>query len=206
LQDLPLGKEFHLGDEERQELSEVATIATLEVVPANAADGWRLAITVEDEIGPRMLSAEEGERQIDLNSFFGIFIRSGRGNASVSADVTGPAARRRLDHFLSAVESNLHPMSSRLSGEGEAQRPMWRVAPNPERRASEWWDYARASPSAPRAVLALLAGALPPDELRVTEVEAAEIAAWAGSLPGWQSSDPDLPAALAIEPVHPKSR
>jgi hypothetical protein len=50
---IPIRRELHLGDEEREDLNEIATIATLEVGPAHAADGWLLRIVVEDEIGPR---------------------------------------------------------------------------------------------------------------------------------------------------------
>ena len=46
-------REYHLGDEEREDLTEVATVATLEITPAHERDGWRLTVTVEDEIGPR---------------------------------------------------------------------------------------------------------------------------------------------------------
>ena len=51
--DIPLQTEPGLGDEEREDLSEIATIATLEIAPFHASEGWRLTVTVEDEIGPR---------------------------------------------------------------------------------------------------------------------------------------------------------
>jgi hypothetical protein len=50
---IPARAEFHLGDEEREDLSEIATVATLEIAPAHPSDGWLMTITVEDEIGPR---------------------------------------------------------------------------------------------------------------------------------------------------------
>ena len=50
---IPARADFHLGDEEREDLSEVATVATLEITPAHPSDGWLMTIAVEDEIGPR---------------------------------------------------------------------------------------------------------------------------------------------------------
>jgi len=110
VRDIPARREFHLGDEEREDLSEVATIATLEIAPALADEGWRLTVTVEDEIGPRASAEETGEteRQIDLGSFYSVFIRPGRGIASVVAEVDGPAGRDSVDRLLSNIERNRH--------------------------------------------------------------------------------------------------
>ena len=44
---IPTRAEFHLGDEEREDLSEIATVATLEIAPAHPSDGWQMTITVE---------------------------------------------------------------------------------------------------------------------------------------------------------------
>ena len=52
--DLPARREIRLGDQEREDLSEIATIATLEISPIHAGDGWRLTVVVEDEAGPRV--------------------------------------------------------------------------------------------------------------------------------------------------------
>ena len=46
---IPARAEFHLGDEEREDLSEVATVANLEIAPAHPSDGWLMTIAVEDE-------------------------------------------------------------------------------------------------------------------------------------------------------------
>ena len=111
MREIPSRTEFHLGDEEREDLSEIATIATLEIAPAHATDGWSLTIELEDEIGPRVGRGEttaEGEQPIDLGVFFSEFIRPDRGLATVSAAVEGPAARRRLDRLLAMIETNRH--------------------------------------------------------------------------------------------------
>jgi len=50
--DVPARRELHLGDEEREDLREIATIATLEIAPIHASDGWLLTVAVEDEAGP----------------------------------------------------------------------------------------------------------------------------------------------------------
>ncbi|RPJ82057.1 MAG: hypothetical protein EHM18_16115, partial [Acidobacteria bacterium] len=81
VRDIPPRSEYHLGDGEREDLSEVDTIATLEVRPANLSDGWALTISVEDETGPRAANQPvntSSEQKINLGSFYHHFIRSGR--------------------------------------------------------------------------------------------------------------------------------
>ncbi len=108
---IPMRSEFHLGDEEREDLSEVATIATLEIAPMHERERWLLTVTVEDEIGPRIPSGgfEQGtEHQIDLGTFYNKFIRPGRGIANVVARADSPSARAELNYLLSAIERNQH--------------------------------------------------------------------------------------------------
>jgi hypothetical protein len=109
--DIPIRVENHLGDEEHEDLTEIATIATLEIAPVHAGDGWLLSVVVEDEVGPRVSSGgtgDETERQIDLGTFYKEFIRPGRGNATVTAEVAGPAAKERLARVIQAIETNRH--------------------------------------------------------------------------------------------------
>jgi hypothetical protein len=109
--DLPARREIRLGDQEREDLSEIATIATLEISPIHAGDGWRLTVVVEDEAGPRVPeegAVDEGEEEIDLDTFYGEFIRPGRGSANVIAEVEDSAAERRLAELLSTIERNRH--------------------------------------------------------------------------------------------------
>jgi len=73
--EIPVRAETHLGDEEREDLTEIATIATLEIAPVHAGDGWLLSIVVEDEVGPRISNGSAGgeaEQQIDLGLLQGI--------------------------------------------------------------------------------------------------------------------------------------
>ena len=125
VREIPERREFHLGDEEREELSEVATIATLEVAPAHPSDGWHLTVTVEDEIGPRVSGEEaapETEQQIDLGTFYSTFIRPGRGTANVVAEVDSPSARRSLTRLLNMSERNQHAVARRPSTAGGLPR------------------------------------------------------------------------------------
>lgn len=118
VREIPERREYHLGDEEREELSEVATIATLEIAPAHAGEGWLLTVTVEDEVGPRVSSeaaAAEAEQQIDIGTFYGTFIRPERGTASVVAEVDGPSARDNVNRLLDAIERNRHAATPRRS-------------------------------------------------------------------------------------------
>lgn len=111
LREIPARSEFHLGDEEREDLSEVATIATLEIAPVHERDGWLLTVTVEDEIGPRVSGIEAdigAEQQIDLGTFYHEFIRPGRGTANVVAEVDSPSARTRVTQLLDMIQRNRH--------------------------------------------------------------------------------------------------
>ena len=118
VREIPERRELHLGDEEREDLSEVATIATLEVAPTHVTDGWLLTVTIEDEIGPRVSGGEtatETEQQIDLGTFYSTFIRPGRGTANVVAEVDSSSARRSLTRLLNIIERNQHVVARRLS-------------------------------------------------------------------------------------------
>ena len=111
VREIPAEEEAHLGDTEREDLSEVATIATLEIAPVHANEGWQLKVIVEDELGPRLSGGSvggDGEQAIDLGTFYKEFIRSGRGIANVVAEVEGPAARARLTRLLGTIEKNRH--------------------------------------------------------------------------------------------------
>ena len=111
VKEIPLRKEIHLGDEEREDLSEVATIATLEIAPARASDGWLLTVVVENEAGPHIPEkgvAIEPEQGIDLDTFCRELIRPGGGTANVTAEVEGPEAKARVTHLLDRIERDYH--------------------------------------------------------------------------------------------------
>jgi hypothetical protein len=111
LRDIPARQELHLGDQEREDLSEVETVATLEIAPAHAGEGWLLTVVVEDEAGPRLPdkgTLAGGEEQIDLRAFYNEFIRSGRGVANVLAEATDKAAEARIEQLVSSIEKNRH--------------------------------------------------------------------------------------------------
>ena len=108
---IPARADLHLGDEEREDLSEVATVATLEITPAHPSDGWRMTITVEDEIGPRgpgRGTTVEDDQEIDLETFNSLFIRPERGTATVVAQADDAAAEARLSSLLASIETNRH--------------------------------------------------------------------------------------------------
>jgi hypothetical protein len=116
VRDIPVRKELHLGDEEREVLSEVDTIATLEIAPPHAADGWLLTVEVEDEAGPRLPERgppAEGEEPIDLRRFYDEFIRPGRGIANVVAEVENDTAELRLNELISSIEKDRHAPNPR---------------------------------------------------------------------------------------------
>ena len=108
---IPPRAEFHLGDEEREDLSEIAIVATLEIAPPHPSDGWLMTIIVEDEIGPRgpgRGTTVEDEQPIDLETFYSQFIRPERGTATVVAQADNAAAEARILSLLASIESDRH--------------------------------------------------------------------------------------------------
>jgi hypothetical protein len=109
--EIPLRREVHLGDQEREDLSEIATVGTLEIAPVEPGKGWLLTVLVEDEAGPRTPddnASSEGEEEIELDAFYNEFIRPGRGNAYVVAEAENAAAKGRVTRLLNRIERNLH--------------------------------------------------------------------------------------------------
>ena len=110
LRQIPLRKETHFGDEEREDLTEVATIARLDIAPFHAGDGWLLSVIVEDELVPRVTDARaDDEQRIDFGTFYQEYIRRGHGNAEVFIEVEDAAARSRVNRLLAEVETDRHP-------------------------------------------------------------------------------------------------
>lgn len=111
MREIPMRGEVHLGDQEREDLSEIATVGTLEIAPVEPGKGWLITVLIEDEVGPRAPddnAAPEGEEEIDLDAFYDEFIRPGRGNAYVVAEVENAAAKGRVTRLLNRIERNLH--------------------------------------------------------------------------------------------------
>jgi hypothetical protein len=109
--EIPARGDLHLGDEEREDLSDVANVATLEITPARPTDGWLLTVVVEDELGPHgpdRGTMVENEQQIDLATFYSQFIRPGRGIATVVAQADDAAAEARISSLLTSIENDRH--------------------------------------------------------------------------------------------------
>jgi hypothetical protein len=109
--EIPIQKELRLGDEEREDLTEIATVATLEIVPFHSENGWRLTIVAVDEVGPRASATTttfEDEMEIDLDTFYEDFILSGRGILNVTVEVDSAPAMARVTSLLGKIETNAH--------------------------------------------------------------------------------------------------
>lgn len=114
IREIDTQQDIRLSDEERDGLSEAATVAMLEIVPRRASEGWRLTIVVEDEAGPRMVGAGSGEeRPIDLGAFHRRYLRPDRGTVSLTAEVEDSDGKAHLDRLLRTIETNSHPDSGR---------------------------------------------------------------------------------------------
>jgi hypothetical protein len=111
--DLPLRKEFRIGDELREDVRWVVTIATLKVAPIHRGEGWSVSVIIEDDLGPQApeddgVEEEAGEAEIDVDAFYNEFVLPGRGSASVVAEVESPAAKQRLSRLLAQVLRDHH--------------------------------------------------------------------------------------------------
>ena len=109
---IPARPELHLGDEEREDLREIATVATLEIAPAHPSDGWLMTIVVEDEIGPRgpgrgtMVENDQPDRSGDLLQ--PIHSPGTRNRDSRRARQTMPRPTARLSSLLASIENDRH--------------------------------------------------------------------------------------------------
>ena len=69
------------------------------------------SLSVDDSAGSEKgggSAGGEAEQQIDLGTFYKEFIRPGRGNATVTAEVADPAAKEHLARVIQAIETNRH--------------------------------------------------------------------------------------------------
>ena len=126
IREIPARRELHLGDEEREDLSEVATIGTLEIAPQHTSEGWRLTVVAEDKSGPRLIDlGPAGEQSIDLNTFYHEFLRPGRGTACLTAEVEGRDGEAHLARLLSSIETRLSSQSPRSIEELKVSDEHW---------------------------------------------------------------------------------
>jgi len=105
------GVSGRLGDEEREEVSEIAEIGLLEVMPRQKPHIWTLRIRVEDDIGPCLPEDEpvpEAEEELDLPTFYEEFINADRGIADVSIEIDSPAAKASFNEVLEAMLTDRH--------------------------------------------------------------------------------------------------
>jgi hypothetical protein len=105
------GASRRLGDEEREEVSEISEVGVLEVMPRQKPHIWTLRIRVEDDIGPRLPEDEpvpETEEELDLPTFYEEFIKADRGVAEVSLDAESPAAKAKATRVLNAILTDQH--------------------------------------------------------------------------------------------------
>jgi len=116
VEDIPPTPELHLGDVERDDLSEVTAVGVLELHPQHASEGWVFQIRVEDALNLRLMQdAPVGDRgdlgevqNLDLQRFHETFIAPGRGVAYVNVEAEDEAARLRFDPLLEDMQTNRH--------------------------------------------------------------------------------------------------
>jgi len=105
------GASRRLGEEEREEVSEISEVGLLEVMPRQKPHIWTLRVRIEDDIGPRMPEDEpvpETEEELDLPTFYEEFIKAERGLAEVSVEVDSPAAKASFNRVLEAILTDRH--------------------------------------------------------------------------------------------------
>jgi hypothetical protein len=108
--DIPIKKELRLGDEMREDVSEIVTVATMRITPVQLSDGWSVSVIIEDDLGPPVSEedAELEEDGIDVETFYNEFVSRGRGSANVIAEVQNPAAKRRVSRLLADIVRDRH--------------------------------------------------------------------------------------------------
>ena len=105
------GESGTLGEEEREEVSEISEVGLLEVMPRQKPHIWTLRVRVEDDIGPRLPEDEpvpETEEELDLPTFYEEFIKADRSLAEVSVEVDSPAAKASFNRVLEAMLTDRH--------------------------------------------------------------------------------------------------
>jgi hypothetical protein len=105
------GASRRLGEEEREEVSEISEVGLLEVMPRQKPHIWTLRVRVEDDIGPRLPEDEpvpETEEELDLPTFYEEFIKADRGLAEVSVEVDSPAAKASFNRVPEAILTDRH--------------------------------------------------------------------------------------------------
>ena len=89
----------------------MSTMATLEISPASAADGWMLKVFAEDVVGPHVpedSSVPGGPEEIELDDFFTKFIAPDSGAVFVSVSAESEAAKAQFDSLLSEMTEDRH--------------------------------------------------------------------------------------------------
>jgi len=104
-------QERGLGDEEREDLTEVTAVGILEVAPPQKAEGWLLRVRIEDTIGQRLpddISASDEPEEIDLEEFWETFIVPQHGTAFVAMDAETAKAWTSSQELLDDMRGNKH--------------------------------------------------------------------------------------------------
>ena len=100
-----------LGEEEREDLTEVIEVGSVEVWPQQKASGWLLRLRIEDALTQRLpedASSSEQAEEIDLTAFEQEFISKGQGTAFVAVDAETPEAWSSFQALLHEMQTNSH--------------------------------------------------------------------------------------------------
>lgn len=105
------GRSARIDEEMRDEVSELAEVGLLEVMPRQKPHLWTLRVRVEDDLGPRLPEDEpvpDTDEEIDLPTFYEEFIKADRGLAEVSVEAESPAAKAQATRVLDAILTDRH--------------------------------------------------------------------------------------------------
>ncbi len=100
-----------LGEEEREDLTEVTAVGQLEVEPAHSADGWCLRVRIEDALcarTPEDVSVSGEPEEIELSIFHKEFIVPDQGTAFVTVDAETEQAWSAFQPLLHEMERDRH--------------------------------------------------------------------------------------------------
>jgi hypothetical protein len=107
----PVANLEEAGLSEDAEVTSLATVGILEVMPSGVEDSWVLRVRVEDVVGPHVPEDEsvpDLPEEIELDVFDAEFVAPDRGTAYIALCAETPKAKRAFDRIFSDLISDRH--------------------------------------------------------------------------------------------------
>jgi len=109
--EIPNPQDHGLGQEEREDVTNVTAVGILEIFPTHRAEGWLLRVRVEDALGRRLpedASVSDTPEEIELASFQDEFVLPDRGTTFVAVEADSDEAWSSFQTLLDKIRANKH--------------------------------------------------------------------------------------------------